>query len=47
MSELVGQQGLDALTDDDWRRIEQMAREYDDEFGDHLERLLAGREGIK
>ena len=38
------EKGLDALDDEDWRNIEEMADEYDDQAGDDLESILSYRD---
>jgi hypothetical protein len=45
MSEAIGEDGFDALTNEDWQRIEAMATEYDDELSEDLEQLLETYEG--
>ncbi|WP_153300722.1 hypothetical protein [Halococcus hamelinensis] len=39
MSQMAAR-GIDALTDEDWERMEKMAEEYDDEFGDLLSQMV-------
>ena len=39
MSQMAAR-GIDALTDEDWERMEKMAEEYDDEFGDLLGQMV-------
>ena len=36
--------GIDALTDEDWERMEEMSEEYDDEFGELLGEMVANRD---